>query len=51
MNKQQPKQPEKITSDNTIIIIKFNKEFTEAIYTIYKSTGEINEQRVSIAGK
>ena len=30
-------QPEKILSDNEIIIIKFNKEFTEAIYTIYKS--------------
>ena len=44
-------QPEEISSDNKIIIIKFNKEFTEAIYTIYKSTGEINEQRVSIAGK
>lgn len=36
-------QPEKILSDNEIIIIKFNKEFTEGIYTIYKSTGEINE--------
>ena len=44
-------QPEEISSDNEIIIIKFNKEFTECIYTIYKSTGEINEQRVSIAGK
>jgi len=41
----QPKeiQPEEISSDNEIIIIKFNKEFTEGIYTIYKSTGEINE--------
>lgn len=39
----EPEQPEelhhseKILTDKEIIIIKFNKEFTEGIYTIYKS--------------
>lgn len=39
----EPEQPEelhyleKILTDKEIIIIKFNKEFTEGIYTLWKS--------------